>query len=265
MPRARYQTVPLSQIIEPPAPLRGSIDPEKLRELAASLKEHGQLQAVVLVRDGENWRLVAGHRRYLAAKLLGWETLEAKLLPAGRTPWELVALAENTQREDLTPVEEARVLYTLVHDQSRDVDETASRFGKSRAWVDARLDLCSYPEDLLDAVHARTISLGVARELSRVTDDGYRGFLLYHAVEGGATVKSIRIQVEDWLRSHTPEGVAPTATPGPPPPYQGQGVGLECAGCGSLRPIADLRPLHFCPECLQDHFAAKAKATRKGG
>jgi ParB family chromosome partitioning protein len=242
--------------------LRGSHDPEKLRELAASLKELGQLQPILLHVTAEGLTIVAGHRRYLAARLLRWETIEAKVLPKLIGDSTLTALAENVHREDLTPVEEGRVLYQLVIDQGQDVDQVAAQFGKSRAWVDGRLELCQYPKDLLDAVHAKTISLGVARELARVTDDGYRGYLLYHAVQGGATTSSARIQVEDWIRSHTPAGEAPTATAGPPPPYQGQGVGLECAGCTKLYPIGDLRPLHFCPDCLQTHFAKKAEAGR---
>lgn len=259
MPRARFLTVPMSQILEPPAPLRGAHDPEKLRELAASLKELGQLQPIVLHAGADGLTIVAGHRRFLAARLLAWEKIEAKVFPKLIGDSTLAALAENVHREDLTPLEEARVLCALVLEQGRDVDAVATQFGKSRAWVDSRLELNGYPKDLLEAVHAKTISLGVARELARVTDDGYRAFLLYHAVEGGATVKTIRIQVQDWLSSHTPEGVAPTAAGGPAPVYQGQGVGLECAGCRNLYPIADLRPLHYCPDCLQDHFTKKAK------
>lgn len=264
MRKDRFQTVPMSEIIEPPAALRGSINPERLRELAASLREYGQLQPIVLMPDGDRFQIVAGHRRFLAARLLGWETIEAKVLAKTLGTWELHALAENVHREDLTPVEEARVLYRLIVDQGRDVDAVAQQFGKSRPWVDGRLELCTYPPDLLEAVHEKTISLAVARELARVTDDGYRGYLLHHATQGGATAQTARIQVEDWLASHSPTGEAPTATPGPPPPYQGQGVGIECAGCFKLYPVGDLRPLHYCPDCLQGYFTAKAGAGQKG-
>jgi len=260
MPRAKFQTVPLSQISEPPAPLRGAHDPEKLKELAGLLQEHGQLQPILLQPGVAGLTIVAGHRRYLAAKLLGWETIEAKVLPKALGTWEIVALVENVGREDLTPVEEARVLYRLIVDEGRDVDAVALHFKKGRAWVDGRLELAQFPVDLLEAVHAKSIPLGVARELSRVADPGYRAYLLYYATENGATVKSIRMQVDDWEASRGPQGEPLTASAQPPPVYQGQDVGLGCAGCGTLHPIGDLRPLHYCADCLKAHFATKAKA-----
>ncbi len=262
MPRARFQTVPLSQIIEPPAPLRGSHDPEKLAELAASMKELGQLQPILVVSDQAGYRIIAGHRRYLAAMLLGWEKMDVKILAKEPATADLYALAENVHREDLTPVEEARVLYRLIVDDGRDVDAVALQFGKGRAWVDGRLELSQFPADLLQAVHHKAISLGVARELSRVNDNGYRAYLLHYASENGATIKSIQIQVADWEASRGPQGEALTAGPQPGPVYQGQDVGLGCAGCGHLHPIGDLRPLHYCTDCLKAYFAQKAEAAR---
>ncbi len=262
MPRARFQNVPLSQIIEPPAPLRGSIDPAKLEELAASLRELGQLQPILLQPTPEGLAIVAGHRRFLAVRLLGWESIEAKILPKALGTWELHALAENVHREDLTPVEEARILYRLIVEEGRDVDAVARQFGKGRAWVDGRLELSQFPPDLLQAVHHKAISLGVARELSRVNDDGYRAYLLHYASENGATIRSIRIQVADWEASRGPQGEPLTAGPQPGPVYQGQDVGLGCAGCGRLHPIGDLRPLHYCADCLKAYFAQKAEAAR---
>lgn len=260
MPRGKFQTVPLSQIIEPPAPLRGSIDPGKLEELAGSLREVGQLQPIILHTTDAGLAVVVGHRRLLAAKLLGWESLEAKVFPKALTAWELTALAENVHREDLTPVEEARVLYRLIVDEGRDVDAVALQFGKGRTWVDGRLELSQFPADLLQAVHTKGISLAVARELSRVADEGYRAYLLYYASENGTTARSIRRQVDDWEASHGAGGEPLTASSQPPPVYQGQEVGLGCAGCGHLHPIGDLRPLHYCPDCLKAYFATKAKA-----
>lgn len=260
MPRGKFQTVPLSQITEPPAPLRGSHDPAKLEELAGSLRELGQLQPILLHATDAGLTIVAGHRRFLAAKLLGWVGIEAKILPKALTAWELTALAENVHREDLTPVEEARVLYRLIVDEGRDVDAVALQFGKGRAWVDGRLELSQFPADLLQAVHAKAIALAVARELSRVADAGYRSYLLYYASENGTTARSIRRQVDDWEASRGAGGEPLTAGPQPPPVYQGQDVGLGCAGCGTLHPIGDLRPLHYCPDCLKAYFANKAKA-----
>lgn len=257
MPRARYLPVPMSQINEPPEPLRGSHDPDKLKELAASLREHGQLQPILLVPSGEGFTIVAGHRRFLAARLLGWDKIEAKVLPSTLATWEIAALAENVHRENLTPVEEARVIFKLVVTEERDVDAVATQFGKSRAWVDHRLDLCQYPHDLLDAVHKRDVSLAAAAHLARVTDDGYRAYLLDAARNNGCTERLARSWADDWEAAHARQGEPTTAADTSATPYHGQGVGLECAGCSKLYAVASLRPLHYCPECLTKHFEAK--------
>ncbi|MFQ5778710.1 MAG: ParB/RepB/Spo0J family partition protein [Terriglobia bacterium] len=262
MSKAAYRHVSMSQIDEPPAPLRGSIDPEKLAELAGSLSTQGQLQPIILKATTGRYTIIAGHRRFLAAKSLGWETIEAKVFLQGVKDEQILSLIENLHREDLSPVEEARVVYDLVEAQELDVDLVATRFAKSRSWVDGRLDLCSYPTDILDALHAKSITLSVARELARVADDGYRQWLLHNAMENGATGRTARIWADEWHRSHTPEGDAPTAHPGPPPPYEGQPVGVGCAGCQTLYPIAQLRPLYCCPECIRDHFATIAAARK---
>lgn len=250
----------MSQITEPPAPLRGNIEPDALAELARSLSTQGQLQPILVKASANGFTIIAGHRRYLAARSLGWPTIEAKILPANTPDEQILSLIENLHREPLTPVEEARVVYNLVIDRALDVDLAASLFSKTRAWIDARLALLEYPENLLDAIHAETISLSVARELCRVTDDGFRAFLLHNAVENGCTAKTARLWADDWQRSHASQGEPTTAVPGPPPPYEGQAVGIACAACDKLYPIQNLRPLYCCPGCVQEHFAMKAKA-----
>lgn len=267
MQKARFRALSMSTIQEPPAPLRGAIDSERLAELAASLSAQGQLQPILVRPDGDTFVIIAGHRRFLAARSLGWETIEAKILPAGVKDEQILSLVENLHREDLTPVEEARVVYNLVMDQNLDVDLVASRFAKSRTWIDGRLELLEYPPDLLTAIHAGTIGLGSARELARVKNDGYRQWLLEQATTNGATARTTRMWADEWCRTHSETGEEITAHTGPPPPYEGQPVGIGCAGCGELFPIAQLRPLYTCPNCIKDHYEmidkARQEATRR--
>lgn len=265
MSKAIFRSVPISQINEPPAPLRGSINPERLAELAASLSAQGQLQPILVKPADGRYTIIAGHRRFLAASSLGWDAIEAKILPAGVKDEQILSLVENLHREDLSPVEEARVVHDLVHGSNLDVDLVAARFAKSRAWVDGRLDLCEYPQDILEAVHHRQISLAVARELFRVTDDGYRGWLLHNASQNGASGGTARLWADQWVRENTAQGEGPTAHPGPTPPYTGQAVGVSCAACDTLYPIEQLRPLYCCSDCVQDHFNTKAEAKAKAG
>ncbi|MFQ5899811.1 MAG: ParB/RepB/Spo0J family partition protein, partial [Candidatus Methylomirabilia bacterium] len=252
MATPKYRPIPIAEIQEPPTPLRGQIGPGGLRELMDSLSTHGLLQPILIRHTGFNYTIIAGHRRFLAAKALGWQTIDANVTTATDDLWSELALIENVQREDLTPVEEARVVYALVKDDEADVDVVARRFGKSRAWVDARLQLLEYPEDLLAAIHAGQISLAVAKELARVAANGYRGYLLESAVNNGCTAQVARMWATEWEKSNPDPDQRVTASTGPTPPYEGQAVGIGCAGCRRLHPVAELRPIYFCSPCLQD-------------
>jgi len=257
---ATFRTVNISQITEPPSPLRANIDGEKLAELARDIATNGLLNPITLRDVPEGYVIIAGHRRFLAVRSLGWERIPAMVFPIGTHDDTILSLAENLHREGLTPIEEARVVYDMVVERGMDVDLAAARFSKTRAWVDGRLELLDYPSDLVAALHDGKIALGTARELARVADQGYREFLLANAVENGCTAKTARMWVDEWERSAGIQGQPATAYAGPSPPYEGQKVGVACGGCDVLMPIENLRPLLCCPECIKDHYAMKAKA-----
>ncbi len=244
------QTLHLSKIQEPPAPLRIAIDMEKLRELAGSLKEHGQLQPIIVETTARGWQIIAGHRRYLAAQLLGWKFIEAKVRESNRIDQSVISLAENIHREPLTPLEEARVAQVLVVDQQLDVDIVARRFGKTRQWVDRRLEMLDWPPDLLEAIHAGDLSLAVAKEFTRVKDEAYRKYLTDNAKNNGASSLTARIWADEWTATLATTGHAPTALASPTPPYSGQTVGVACAGCDVMLPVAQLTTVYLCRNCV---------------
>jgi len=257
---ATFQTVSMSLIAEPPSPLRANIDGEKLAELARDIATNGLLNPITLRATEAGFVIIAGHRRFLAVRSLGWDTIPAMAFPPGTGDDAILSLAENLHRENLTPIEEARVVYDMVVERDMDVDLAAARFSKSRAWIDGRLELLDYPADLLAALHDGKIALGTARELARVADQGYREYLLNNAVENGCTAKTARLWVDEWERSAGIQGQPTTGYGGPSPPYQGQTVGVACGGCDVLMPIENLRPLLCCPDCIKEHYAMKAKA-----
>lgn len=262
---ATFQTVSMSRISEPPSPLRANIHGERLAELARSLATDGLLNPITVRESGDAYIIIAGHRRFLAARSLGWDSIDAKIIHQHEHDTPIISLIENVHREPLTPIEEARVLYDVIVAGGMDVDLAAARFGKSRAWVDGRLELIDYPPDLITALHEATIALGVARELARVADQGYREYLLDNAIHNGCTAKTARLWVDEWERSAGIQGQQTTAFAGPSPPYQGQPVGVACGGCDVLMPIENLRPLLCCPLCIKEHYEAKAKARADAG
>lgn len=240
----------LAKIQPPAAPLRISIDPGGIQELADSLHRHGQLQPIlVAIMDGDQYEIIEGHRRFLAAELLAWEKINATIRTASDHHQLLSAIA-NIHREQLTPIEEARVVHALVVEQKFDVDFVAQRFCKSRAWVDGRLEIIDWPKDLYDAVHFNAMPLAVAKELTRVKDRDYRQHLIATWKSNGGSSLTARIWADDWQRLYQETGQSLTADTDPTPPYSGQRVGVECAGCGTLYPIAHLTTVYICRQCV---------------
>lgn len=176
----------------PDQPRRQFADAD-IASLAATMAAQGQLQPVLL-RRGEafgEWVLVAGERRWRAARLNGWTTILA-IEHAGDP--EIVTLLENLQRVDLGPVEEAMALQRLIHGKGWTQDRAAKALGKSKGDVSGVLGILALPPAVLDAVLTSelTMSKHVLVELSRIPPGAVRDRLLAMARAGELTVRQIR-------------------------------------------------------------------------
>jgi len=162
--------VPLSEVHPNPEQPRKHFAEEKLGELAESIRTRGLLQPIVVRRTGEGFELLAGERRYRAAQLAGLDKLPA-IVRDGDDPLE-IALIENIQREDLSPLEEAEALTTLIDRHGYSHREVADLLGKSRPYVSNTLALTRLPDPVKEELHrdgksiSRELLLGIAREES---------------------------------------------------------------------------------------------------
>lgn len=158
--------VPVAAISPNPMQPRSSFDPEALSELAASIKEHGLIQPLVVTQQGpDRYQLIAGERRWQAAKLAGLATVPVMVKEA--TPQQILelALVENIQRADLNPLEEAWAYRQLVDDFGLTQEQVAERVGKSRVAVTNTLRLLRLPAEVKQALTDGTIREGHARAL----------------------------------------------------------------------------------------------------
>jgi ParB family chromosome partitioning protein len=199
MPTEDYQVTALANIREPSHQLREAIDPEGLGVLADSMAAEGLHQPIGLkgpARDG-SWEIIFGHRRFLAAQLLRWPAIPARLYPLD-TDAELVAVTENLQRTDMTPLEEARAIARFIERGEADA-AIARLFRRSAVWVASRRALLTMPDDLQRAVHEGRLKLGVAAALRDVDHDRYRGQLVEEAQRTGATVQTAEVWRQHYL------------------------------------------------------------------
>jgi ParB family chromosome partitioning protein len=165
-PSAGLTQVSISAITPNPMQPRTALDPEDLAELAASVHEHGLLQPLIVTQQGpERYQLIAGERRWQAARMAGLVTVPAIVKEA--TPQQVLelALVENIQRADLNPLEEAAAFLHLVEEFGLTQEQVAERVGKSRVAVTNTLRLLRLPAEVKQALADGTIREGHARAL----------------------------------------------------------------------------------------------------
>lgn len=151
---------------------RKSFNEEALRELSESIKQHGIVQPLVVAKKEDYYEIIAGERRWRAAKLAGLK--EVPVVIKDYTPQEImeVALIENIQREDLNPVEEARAYQNLIKEYNLKQEELAVRVSKSRSAITNSLRLLKLDDKVLDMLVEESISSGHARALLSLEDSG---------------------------------------------------------------------------------------------
>lgn len=143
---------------------------EALQELSESIKQHGIVQPLVVAKKDDYYEIIAGERRWRAAKLAGLK--EVPVVIKDYSPQEImeVALIENIQREDLNPVEEARAYENLIKEYNLKQEELAQRVSKSRSAITNSLRLLNLSDEVLDMLMEETISSGHARALLALKD-----------------------------------------------------------------------------------------------
>ena len=169
---------------------RRAIDPESLEALASSLGEQGVLQPVLVRPRAGGYELIAGERRWRAAKLAGIERIPALVRPTGDAETLELALIENMAREDLNPVEEARACAALAEELGLTREEIGRRVGRSRVAISNLVRLLELPDDVLEMLEQGALSEGHGRALLMVEDHEARRRLARTAAAEGWSVRT---------------------------------------------------------------------------
>ncbi len=209
--QAGTSTVPIDLIRANPDQPRRHFPKDELEELAASIRERGVIQPVVLRPDpGRNggYQLVAGERRWRAAQIAGVHELPAVVRDLDDREVLELAIIENVQRADLNPIEEAAAYQQLAHKFGYSQEELARVMGKSRSHIANALRLLNLPEPVLDMLRDGTLSAGHARALINAPDPVA---LARKAIAEGWSVRD----VERHAREVTGRGNRRTAAPPP--------------------------------------------------
>ncbi len=187
--------IDVESILPNPRQPRHKIKPKEVRELADSIKEHGLIQPLIVTpaagstADDLRFQLIAGERRWAAARIAGLERVP--VIVRGATPQEMLelALVENIQRADLNPLEEASAYKQLMDDFGMTQEQVAAKVGKDRVTVANALRLLKLPKDIQVAIADESISEGHARAILTVLDEKQQNRLLRSVTELGLSVR----------------------------------------------------------------------------
>jgi ParB family chromosome partitioning protein len=190
--------LPVELIVANPKQPRRRFDEEALQALAGSLEERGVLQPVLVrAKPGGTYELVAGERRWRAARMAGLEKIPALVRPHGDAEALELALIENMAREDLSPIEEARACAALVEELGLTRKEVGRRVGRSRVVVSNLMRLLDLPDETIELLEEGALSEGHGRALLLATDHGARRSLARTAVAEGWSVRTAEARARE--------------------------------------------------------------------
>jgi ParB family chromosome partitioning protein len=219
--RGGVRNIDVERITPNPEQPRLAFDETSLEELAASIREHGVLQPI-LVRplEGGEFQLIAGERRWRASKAAGLATIPALVEEIDDDTALEISIIENLQREDLSPLDEAAMYERMVTDHGYSVRRLAQKLGKDKGYLENRLRLADAPEEIRELVSLRKDTLSHAYELMKVEDPRKRRKLAAQVARGELTLIKLRDKIEGRPARSAPtgpiedDGVAPSADDG---------------------------------------------------
>lgn len=243
------------EIMVPEHLMRSAMDKEKFIELKRSLEAVGMINPITVRRKGGGLELVAGYRRLEAVKGLRWKLVPIRLMKATDVEAERLKVAENVDREDVSPMDEGIYINGLIESMGLNQAQIADVIGKSEAYVSQRLSTMKWPDRLKIAVEIGVITFSGGRELMGVKDPYLRDMAIEHAAEHGATLTVIKSWVEQYNRQTASEDEKPLKGTELPALSQEMLEVVECGVCGEkTRPdvITNVLVDEICNHLIKD-------------
>jgi ParB family chromosome partitioning protein len=205
--RGGVRNLDVDRIQPNPEQPRLMFDEATLEELAASIREHGVLQPILVrpLDDGE-FQLIAGERRWRASKAAGLETIPALVEEIDDDTALEISIIENLQREDLTPLDEAAMYDRMVREHGYSVRRLAQKLGKDKGYLENRMRLADAPAEIRELVSLRKDTLSHAYELMKVEDPKKRKKLAAQVANGELTLIKLRDKIEGRPARSAPTG-----------------------------------------------------------
>jgi ParB family transcriptional regulator, chromosome partitioning protein len=203
---ANQRELPLGSMVPNRTQPRTHFDEAALSELAESLKQHGMVQPIVVRKVGDQFEIIAGERRWRAARRAGLAMVPVVIKEVPDDQLLEIALVENIQRQELNPIEEATAYWQLGEHLRLTQEQVADRVGKSRPQVANTLRLLRLPAELkADVAHGR-LSTGHAKVLLGVPDPRLQGQLAFEVIEQQLSVRALEARIQQLQKQTKAKG-----------------------------------------------------------
>ncbi len=183
---------------------RKNFDDEKLSQLAESIKQHGIVQPIIVRKDGDVYRIVAGERRWRAARIAGLTTVPAIVKDVSNKEVMEIALIENLQREDLNPIEEAEAYERLINEYQMTQEEISKTVGKSRSAIANSIRLLGLGQKVKALLVNGELTSGHARALLAIDDQEQQEKLALKIIDEGLNVRETEKMIRRLAQRRTP-------------------------------------------------------------
>jgi len=212
----KSKNIPLGDLLEPEIAVRTVGDEDKFGEMLESIKTYGLIEPLVVTPEEDKYRIIAGHRRYLALKALGYAEAPCVIAKADGYQVDMMRLHENIVREDVNAVDLANYYAHIMRKYQLTGSALAQLVGKSDAHVSQVMSLLRAPDYMKEAIASGDLAYMSAYELNKIPDEEQKRYLTEIAVKDGASYPVVREWVNDVLvreglkeERATPEVVAP--------------------------------------------------------
>jgi ParB family transcriptional regulator, chromosome partitioning protein len=234
--RGGVRNIDVERITPNPEQPRLAMDEVSLEELAASIREHGVLQPILVrpLEDGE-FQLIAGERRWRASRAAGLGTIPALVEEIDDDTALEISIIENLQREDLSPLDEAAMYDRMVHEHGYSVRRLAQKLGKDKGYLENRLRLADAPDEVRELVSLRKDTLSHAYELMKVEDPRKRKKLAGQVARGELTLIKLKDKIEGRPTRSAPEQIDVDGELPPPDQADAMADEAEAAWTGVRR------------------------------
>jgi ParB family chromosome partitioning protein len=238
--RGGVRRIPVDHITPNPEQPRLVFDETTLAELAASIREHGVLQPILVrpLEDG-GYQLIAGERRWRASQAAGLGTIPALVEEIDDDTALEISIIENLQREDLSPLDEASMYDRMVREHGYSVRKLAQKLGKDKGYLENRLRLADAPPEIRELVSLRKDTLSHAYELLKVEDPRKRKRLASQVARGELTL----IKLRDRIEGRRSRGATAGAAAGVPADQDGVAIADDAEAAWTGRRRAEAAPL----------------------